>query len=71
MRLGYVILPSHPGPLEQAMVAEFIARGYFVIHVGRMRKLYRDRQSKMVSVLMRHLPARIDVNPAGAGIKLI
>ena len=86
LRLGYLILPPrmvadvvavrrtsdrHPPPLEQVMVAEFITRGHFAIHVRRMRKLYRDRQAEFVSLMRRHLPPSADVRPAGAGINIL
>jgi len=86
LRLGYLILPParvsgvigvrqrsdrHPPPLEQALLAEFIARGHFAIHVRKMRKLYRERQAAMVAALRRELPAKAQVLPAGAGINLL
>ena len=86
LRLGYLVLPQrlvepvitarqitdrHPPPLEQVMVADFIERGHFAIHIRRMRKLYRDRQRALVGSLRRQLPSGIDVRPAGPGINTI
>jgi GntR family transcriptional regulator/MocR family aminotransferase len=61
----------HPPPLEQVMVAEFLARGHFAIHVRRMRKLYRDRQTELVATLRHELPGGYEVRSAGAGINIV
>ncbi len=86
LRLGYLILPPrlvdavvsvrrrsdrHPPPLEQVMLAEFIERGHFAIHIRRMRKLYRDRQRLLMGALRRRLPESIDARPAGPGINML
>lgn len=86
LRLGYLVLPRplidpvirareltdrHPPPLEQAMIAEFIERGHFAIHIRRMRKLYRDRQRALVTALRRALPPGVEVRPAGPGINTL
>jgi GntR family transcriptional regulator/MocR family aminotransferase len=86
IRLGYLILPSnlvqpilairalgdrHPPPLEQWLVADFIANGHFMAHVRRMRKLYAYRQNKLVSMFREHLSQWLDVRPAGAGMNVV
>lgn len=86
LRLGYVIAPSdlielliacrgivdrHPPPIEQAVVAEFMARGHFATHIRRMRKLYADRQRLLVSMAADQLAGRLDVRAAGAGMHIV
>lgn len=69
LRLGYAVLPSDlvdaftsaraladrqpPGP-TQAILAEFIARGYLARHVGTMRTLYRARRDALSTAVERH-----------------
>jgi GntR family transcriptional regulator/MocR family aminotransferase len=85
-RLGYLILPQelvapviavrslsdrHPPPIEQALVAEFMTKGHFAIHVRRMRKLYADRQRAMVEALQTMLDSRVSVRAVGAGMHIV
>lgn len=70
LRLGFLVLPTALAgvlqrPLEEMLrgghrheqlaLAEFIASGEFSRHLGRMRRLYRDRQQALRAALARHL----------------
>ena len=59
LRLGYVVVPQHlvealvkakeihdgsAPAIDQATVAMFIEKGFFSIHIRRMRKLYKERR---------------------------
>lgn len=85
-RLGYLILPReligpvlavrslsdrHPSPIEQALVADFMTKGHFAIHIRRMRKLYADRQRAMVAALRSAIDPRVEVRAVGAGMHIV
>ncbi|HWW07235.1 PLP-dependent aminotransferase family protein [Collimonas sp.] len=70
LRLGFLVLPQAlvaaiQTPLEEMLrgghryeqlaLAEFIESGQFSRHLGRMRRLYRDRQQALRHALTRHL----------------
>ena len=70
LRLGFLVMPAALlAPLqipleemlrgghryEQLALAEFIESGQFSRHLGRMRRLYRDRQQALRDALQRHL----------------
>ncbi|WP_367849506.1 PLP-dependent aminotransferase family protein [Rhodoferax sp. WC2427] len=82
LRLGFLVLPEallEPTriPLqemlrgghryEQLALADFIASGQFSRHLGRMRRLYRDRQHALREALTQHLglPHRIEGGHCG------
>ena len=52
---------------EQLALADFIASGQFSRHLGRMRRLYRDRQHALREALTQHLgvPHRIEGGHCG------
>lgn len=69
LRIGFVVLPRHvisqaEGALhellrgghriEQLALADFIGSGEFGRHLGRMRRLYRERQRVLRDALARH-----------------
>ncbi|WP_437958690.1 PLP-dependent aminotransferase family protein [Sorangium sp. So ce119] len=86
LRLGYLVVPealvdafvaakvladvSSP-PLEQAVLADFMAEGYFARHVRRMRVLYERRQAALVAAAGRELAGLLEVPPAPAGMHLL
>ncbi|WP_394792482.1 PLP-dependent aminotransferase family protein [Rhodoferax sp.] len=70
LRLGFLVLPQALLPVlqtpleellrgghryEQLAMAEFIEGGQFSRHLGRMRRLYRERQQALREALTRHL----------------
>lgn len=86
LRLGYLVVPeglvdafvaakaladvSSP-PLEQAVVADFMAAGHFARHVRRMRVLYERRKDALLSAGERELSGLLELQPATAGIHLV
>lgn len=76
LRLGYVVLPvrlvgaftaaraladrQSPGP-DQAILAEFIARGYLARHIRAMRVLYRARRDALADAVARHADGLLDM----------
>jgi GntR family transcriptional regulator/MocR family aminotransferase len=86
LRLAYLVVPSDlvdtfyaarlfatmlPPLLEQAALAEFIARGHFARHIRRMRALYAQRQATLVRAARHGLAGLLDVQPAEAGMHLL
>jgi GntR family transcriptional regulator/MocR family aminotransferase len=79
LRIGYLIVPPplvepfltvrrlidmHSALLEQAVLAEFISKGYFTRHLRQMRKLYAERRAALLEAT-RELPLDIQSPPAG------
>lgn len=46
----------HTNQLGQAALAEFIRRGHLDRHLGRMRKIYRNRLAALEEALEKHMP---------------
>ena len=80
LRVGYLLLPEHlSGPVEalaastyvapvvltQAIVAEFLARGYLEPSLQRIRDGLRSRRDALVAALGEHLPVARWTRPAG------
>ncbi len=85
LRIGFLVLPASAGAgaypalaellrgghrLEQLALAEFIAGGQFARHLGRMRRLYRERQQALRLALQAHLPASYAVRGGESGLHL-
>ena len=66
IRISYMVLPGHLMELfrqklgfysctvasfEQYTLARFLSRGYFEKHINRMRKFYKNRRNRVVSLL--------------------
>lgn len=86
LRLGYLVVPPgvagafagareladrHSPSIEQAVLADFIAEGYFARHLRRMRTLYAKRQAVLVEAAEKELAGLLDVRPAEAGMHLV
>jgi GntR family transcriptional regulator / MocR family aminotransferase len=86
LRLGYLIAPptlvgmfrdahaafDHFAPnVEQATLAEFIARGHFTAHVRRMRGEYAARQRALLRSVSRDLNDLIVAKPADTGMHIV
>lgn len=56
MRLLKQSADLHTGQLAQAMLAEFIGRGYLERHLARMRKVYKNRLEALENALEKHMP---------------
>lgn len=85
LRLGFVVLPEalirKAEPLlretlrgghryEQLALAEFIESGQFSRHLGRMRRLYRQRQDALRSALTQYLETPHVVTGGDSGMHL-
>src|SRR5215470_5782746 len=71
LRVGWIVAPSaaierlrlvkqttdlHTDQLAQATLAEFLKRGLFQKHLGKMRKVYAERLRVLDEALRRHMP---------------
>ncbi|WP_415806082.1 PLP-dependent aminotransferase family protein [Bordetella muralis] len=85
LRVGFLVLPEGlTGSLhtavhellrgghrhEQLALADFMESGQFARHLGRMRRLYRDRQSALRTALALHLPVSHEVLGGQGGLHL-
>jgi len=85
LRLGFLVLPqaiaAHAMPsiiemlrgghrLEQLTMAAFIENGQFSRHLGRMRRLYRERQAALRDALATHLGIDHEVLGGHSGLHL-
>jgi GntR family transcriptional regulator / MocR family aminotransferase len=57
--------------LEQAVLNDFFAEGYFDQHIRRTREVYRERRDALLAAAARHLTGRLDVEPTDAGLHTI
>jgi GntR family transcriptional regulator/MocR family aminotransferase len=86
LRLGYTVVPEHlreafiaarsvldvhSSILDQAVLAEFLAAGYFERHLRRMRNLYEERQQVFVAEARRHLDGLLELVPSAAGLQCV
>ena len=86
LRVGYMVVPTdlvdgfvharttidlHPPTLGQVILADFLDEGHFGRHIRRMRELYADRQSVLVSAVEQELKGLLEVNSNEAGMYLI
>lgn len=85
-RLGFLVVPvglvrpflaakhyadARPSLLEQAVLAEFIEGGYYARHVRRVRRACEQRREALAEALRAHLPGKLEIQPADAGIHLV
>ncbi|HVR49638.1 MAG TPA: PLP-dependent aminotransferase family protein [Pseudorhodoferax sp.] len=87
LRIGFLVLPAalhasvrtalaqlaRPSPRHQQLaLADFIESGQFSRHLGRMRRLYRERQQALRAALQQHLrvPHRIEGGHSGLHLLL-
>ncbi|MFG0228540.1 PLP-dependent aminotransferase family protein [Achromobacter sp. 413638] len=85
LRLGFLVLPpalaASATPsiiemlrgghrLEQLTMAAFIENGQFSRHLGRMRRLYRERQAALRDALAAHMDVEHDVLGGHSGLHL-
>lgn len=86
LRLGYIVVPKvlmqplaqlrwlldrHTPPLEQMVLTDFIAQGYFARHLRRMRTLYVERQQHLAHLAKQHLQNHITIPLLDGGLHLI
>ncbi|WP_373990107.1 PLP-dependent aminotransferase family protein [Duganella sp. BuS-21] len=85
LRIGFVVVPaalaepfaqmreqSFPRGrvAEQLALAEFLQSGQFLLHLRRMRRLYRQRRDALVAALQKHLGSIATVHGGSAGMHL-
>lgn len=70
-RRARAALEDHPSTVAQPALARFIAEGHFATHLGRMRRLYAERQAVLLDSAARHLKGLLDVAPDPAGMHLV
>jgi GntR family transcriptional regulator / MocR family aminotransferase len=86
LRLGFVIVPLdlrdrlvaarralefQPPPLNQAVLADFMADGHYERHLRRMRAAYRERLDAMVSAATRFCGGALRVRPVLTGLHAV
>jgi GntR family transcriptional regulator/MocR family aminotransferase len=85
LRLGWLVLPKDLVPafravrdaldtcspmLPQRAMTDFLREGHFARHIRRMRTLYAARRTALLEAIGRHLPGRLQVLGAEAGMQL-
>ncbi|MGN2242340.1 PLP-dependent aminotransferase family protein [Frateuria sp. GZRR33] len=85
LRLGWLVVPKDLVPafraardaldtcsamLPQRAMTDFIREGHFARHIRRMRTLYAARRAALLASIERHLPGRLQVVGAEAGMQL-
>lgn len=84
LRIAYLVVPKpmvqafitarshldgHSAPLPQAVLADFIQDGHFMVHVRRMRELYRARRDIFMEEMQRHLAHRLTPQSCQGGLQ--
>ena len=83
LRLGYLLVPApltdavaklrtamdqHSPTIDQATLARFIAEGFYLSHVRRMRKIYSERREIFIEQFNKVLGDRFRLEIADAGL---
>jgi GntR family transcriptional regulator/MocR family aminotransferase len=83
LRLGYLLVPAplvdavaklrtaidqHSPTIDQATLARFIAEGFYLSHVRRMRKIYSERREVFIEQFNKLLGDRFTLEIADAGL---
>jgi GntR family transcriptional regulator/MocR family aminotransferase len=86
IRIGYLVLPArligpgrnrkwqsdlHNEVTSQLTLARFIAEGYYLNHVGKMRKHYMQRRNDVVRALNEQFGDRVEVLGSATGLHLV
>lgn len=86
LRLGYLLVPApltdavaklrtvidqHSPTIDQATLARFIAEGFYLSHVRRMRKVYAERREFFIEQFNKLLSPRFTLEIADAGLHAI
>jgi len=56
---------------EQLTLAELIRSGAYAAHIGKMRKLYREKRNLLVAALEEHFPGSVQIAGDSAGLHLM
>jgi GntR family transcriptional regulator/MocR family aminotransferase len=83
LRLGYLLVPAvladavaklrtaidqHSPTIDQATLARFIAEGFYLSHVRRMRKIYSERREVFIEQFNKLLGDRFRLEIADSGL---
>jgi GntR family transcriptional regulator/MocR family aminotransferase len=83
LRIGYIVAPQplanvlvafrirtdlHPVHFDQAVLCDFIERGYLARHVRRMREIYAARHSALIQAAERYLSGALEVRGVHCGL---
>src|SRR5213594_1916298 len=86
LRLGYIVAPEplvdslikirsamdqHSSPIDQATLARFIAEGFFLSHIKRMRKIYSERRDFFIEHFNKLLDDRFTLQVPEAGLNVV
>jgi GntR family transcriptional regulator/MocR family aminotransferase len=86
LRLGYILAPEqlvepmikiravtdqHSPAIDQATLARFLAEGYFLSHIKRMRKLYSDRRDFFIEQFNNRLSDYFILEVPEAGLHFV
>lgn len=86
LRIGYMVIPSSlvdrftaaksattrfAPLLEQAIVCDFIAEGHFARHLRRMREVYAERLSTLLSSARQRLAGLLEISNVEAGLQTV
>ena len=86
LRLGYLVVPPNlvdafiaarvmtdrQAPvLDQAVLADFIAEGFFARHLRHMRTLYAERRAALVEAIARELGGMLEITSEPAGLHVM
>jgi GntR family transcriptional regulator/MocR family aminotransferase len=86
LRLGYIIAPEqlvdslvkirstmdqHSSAIDQATLALFIAEGFFLSHIKRMRKIYSERRDVFIKQFNALLGDRFSLQMPEAGLNCV
>ena len=86
LRLGFLVVPpdlvtpftkmratsDRCSPrINQMILTDFIAEGYFKQHIRKMRTLYASRQEALLEAIRDEMDDVIDVSPSNAGLHIV
>jgi GntR family transcriptional regulator / MocR family aminotransferase len=86
LRLGYVVAPEalidslvkirstmdqHSSAIDQATLARFIAEGFFLSHIKRMRKIYAERREVFIKQFNELLGDRFTLQVPEGGLNMV
>jgi len=86
LRLGFLVVPPdlrdrfvaarralefQPPPLDQAVLADFIAEGHYERHLRRMRTVYQERLQAMVEAARRYCGGALRMRPVPTGLHAV
>jgi GntR family transcriptional regulator/MocR family aminotransferase len=86
LRLAYLVVPPgliesvltvrslgghHAPPIEQAILADFLAEGHYARHVHRMRVVCRERRDCLITAAQREAPGLLEVPTPDTGLHTV